>query len=656
MKRRGHRARPLATGDAEMFFVLSLDMVCIADSKGYFTRVNPAFETTLGYKPDELTARPFLDFIHPEDVAATLAEVQKLAQGQPTISFQNRYRCKDGTIKWLSWRAQPAPDGTLYAVARDVTDQQHLVQELHDHEFEARAANSAKSLFLAAMSHEIRTPLIGVLGMLEVLGRSRLDAEQRRQLNIIQYSAHSLLDIIGDILDYSKIEAGKVELEPETLSIRDLVAQVVGNFSANAEAKGLRLTQVIGAGVARAHVGDGVRLAQILRNLVSNGIKFTEKGSVTVSVRVIEDAAGAQLVGFTVSDTGIGMAPEQAKRIFQPFTQADAGTTRRFGGTGLGLAICQRLAGLLGGALRLESEPGQGTVVTLEVRMPLGNPKDIAATARAEEAQIVTRPKPGREQAEREGSLLLLAEDHLVNREVLAGQLSVAGFFVDTAEDGARALERFGTASYALVFTDLHMPGLDGYELTAAIRELEAARGRPRTPIVALTADVVREHLERCLAAGMDDYLLKPVTIRQLVEKLQRWLPHVELGQAAQPAAPAARQPPGDSKPVDHGVLDRITGGDAGKTRLLLARYCQSNVEDLAALSEALGQGNDAVTRVAHRMKGAAAMVGASEVARIAGQLERLARESPEFDGAPLAAELREAASRVDTYVRGLEA
>ena len=656
MKRRNYRARPLAAGDAEMFFTLSLDMVCMADSKGYFTRVNPAFETILGYKPDELTARPFLDFVHPDDVAATLAEMGKLAQGHPTISFQNRYRCKDGTYKWLSWRSQPTPDGTQYAVARDVTDQQRMLQELHDRELEGRAANSAKSMFLAAMSHEIRTPLIGVLGMLEVLGRSRFDAEQRRQFNIVQRSAHSLLDIIGDILDYSKIEAGKMELEPETLSIRDLVAQVVGNFSASAESRGLRLTQVIGASVARAHVGDGVRLAQVLRNFVSNGIKFTEKGSVTVAVQVLEDAADAQLLSFTVSDTGIGMTPDQVARIFQPFTQADAGTARRFGGTGLGLAICSRLARLMAGNVRLESEPGQGSVVTLEVRMPRGEPQNIAAAARAEEVPVATRPKPSREQAEREGSLLLLAEDHPVNREVVAGQLNLAGFFVDTAEDGARALERFGAASYALVLTDLHMPGLDGYQLTAAIRDLETARGQPRTPIVALTADVVREHVERCLAAGMDDYLLKPVTIRQLVEKLHRWLPHVELGQAAQPAATAARPHPDNSPPVDHGVLGRITGGNAARTRQLLGRYCQSNVEDLAALSEALGQGNDAVTRIAHRMKGAAAMVGAGEIARIAAQLERLARESPEFDGAPLAAELRGAVSRVDAYVRGLEA
>ena len=635
-------ARPLGA-DSEHFFTLSLDMVCIADGDGHFIRVNPAFETTLGHSAAELLARPFLDFVHPDDVPATLAEVAKLAQGQPTVSFQNRHRCKDGTYKWLSWRSQPTPDGTQYAIARDLTEQQRMLQELHDRELEAQAANRAKSMVLAAMSHEIRTPLIGVLGMLELLGRSKLDAEQRRQFNIVQQSAHSLLEIIGDILDYSKIEAGKVELAPETASVRDLVSRVVSGFSANAESKGLRLTQVIDPNVAAAHVVDGVRLLQILGNFVGNAIKFTERGSVSVDVRVTGETDGAQALRFTVSDTGIGIAPERLVRLFEPFSQGDVGIARRFGGTGLGLVICRRLADLMGGTVRAESELGRGTAMVLELHLSVGDPKDIATVIVGEEPPVVTRPRPTREQAEREGSLLLLAEDHPVNREVLTGQLNLAGFFVDTAPDGTSALEKFGANRYGLVLTDLHMPGLDGYQLTAAIREFEASTRRPRTPIVALTADVLREHVERCLASGMDDYLSKPVTIRQLMEKLRQWLPQLDTVETARPAAGAL---------MDEDLLRQFSSGDAGKVRQLLALYCKSVEDDLRALDEAERGGGGAVAHVAHRIKGAALMVGANEVATFARQLEERAPQLPADGVATLVAELRAAIARVQRYAQ----
>ena len=646
---RPRAARPVVT-DSEHFFTLSLDMVCIADGDGHFLRVNPAFETTLGHSEAELLARPFLDFVHPDDVPATLAEVAKLAQGQPTVSFQNRYRCKDGTYKWLSWRSQPTPDGTQYAIARDITEQQRMLQELHERELEAQTANRAKSMFLAAMSHEIRTPLIGVLGMLELLGRSKLDIEQRRQFNIVQQSAHSLLVIIGDILDYSKIEAGKVELAPETASVRDLVSRVVSGFSANAESKGLQLMQVIDANVAAAHVVDSVRLLQILGNLVGNAIKFTERGSVVVAVRVTEEAGGMQALSFTVSDTGCGITPERLARLFQPFAQGDVGIGRRFGGTGLGLVICRRLADLMGGTVRAESEPGWGTVMVLELRLPVGDPKDISAVSVEEEAPVATRPRPTREQAEREGSLLLLAEDHPVNREVLTGQLNLAGFFVDTAPDGTAALEKFGANRYGLVLTDLHMPGLDGYQLTAAIREFEAATGRPRTPIIALTADVVREHVERSLASGMDDYLSKPVTIRQLMEKLRQWLP--QLDEVASPRPAAAEAAPAAGLPVDPDLLRQFSGGDPAKVRQLLALYCRSAEDDLLALDEAERSGGGGIVRVAHRIKGAALMIGANEVAAIAKQLEEQAPHLHAAGVATLAAELRRAIARVQVYAR----
>lgn len=650
MKRRRGPARATTGVDTEAFFTLSLDMVCIADTRGYFRRVNPAFEATLGHSEAELLARPFLDFVHPDDVPATLAEVEKLAQGAFTISFQNRYRCKDGTYKWLSWRSRPAPDGTLYAIARDVTDQQLILEGLRDREIEARAASRAKSMFLAAMSHEIRTPLIGVLGMLEVLGRSRLDDEQRRQFNIVQQSAHSLLQIVGDILDYSKIEAGKVELDPETASVRDLVARVVSGFSATAQSKGLQLTQVVAPGVAAAHVVDRVRLGQILGNFISNAIKFTERGSVVVAVNVVDQTADEQVLRFTVSDTGIGISPDRVERLFRPFTQGDVGIARRFGGTGLGLTICRSLAGLMGGTVRAESELHRGTVMTLELRLAIGDPKAIAGIAAPVLPPLATRPRPTREQAEREGSLLLLVEDHPVNREVLTGQLNLAGFFADTAHDGTSGLEMFKATRYGLVLTDLHMPGLHGYQLAAAIRDFERSTGRRRTPILALTADVVRHHVERCLTSGMDDYLSKPVTIRQLVEKLHQWLP--QLRTDATPSVEVPAEAPAPTPPVDSALLLQLSGGDANRSRQLLALYCRTAEEDFNALVDAQGRSHSATAGVAHRIKGAALMVGASEVAELAKRIEQSARGEQEANMSGLIDALRHAFSRIRSFAR----
>ncbi|MGH8481357.1 MAG: ATP-binding protein [Nevskiaceae bacterium] len=397
-----------------------------------------------------------------------------------------------------------------------------LAEAIHS----AEAANQAKSAFLATMSHEIRTPLIGVLGMVEVLARTELAVEQRRHLQIVHESARALLRIIGDILDFSKIEAGKLEIEPVTVPLRQLLSRVVGNFSASAAAKGLTLAMDYDEAVAPAHVVDPTRLSQILGNWVSNGVKFTDRGSVTVKLRREAHEAGQETLAISVADTGIGIPPAKLAQLFQPFTQADVSTTRRYGGTGLGLVITRKLADLLGGVVSVDSVPERGTTMTLHITLPVGRPEDIRGDPlEALDAQVVaTRAPPTPEQARLEGRLVLLAEDHPVNRRVLMLQLNLAGIQVDCAEDGVTALERFRTGRYGLVFTDLHMPGLDGWQLTAAIREHERTTGAARTPIVALTANVISGEAERCLAAGMDDYLGKPVTIGQLAQKLERWL------------------------------------------------------------------------------------------------------------------------------------
>jgi signal transduction histidine kinase/CheY-like chemotaxis protein/HPt (histidine-containing phosphotransfer) domain-containing protein len=507
------------------------------------------------------------------------------------------------------------------AVQTDVAARRSAEAEAVSARQVAEHASRAKTTFLAAMSHEIRTPMIGVTGMLEVLARTELTPQQRQMVATAESSASSLLQIIGDILDFSKIEADRLELSPTTFALRSIVGTAVETFVHTASAKGLLLTWTVDERIAAAHVGDPLRLRQIISNLLSNAVKFTETGGVEVTATVLETGSEAQTIEIAVRDTGIGIDPEQQSRLFAEFTQADPSTTGRYGGTGLGLVICRRLAVLMGGDITLESARGRGTTMRLVVPLPIGNPDEIEAGAGTAIAQATARPRPSRDQAEREGSLVLLAEDHPVNRTVLGHQLELVGFQFDVAEDGQEAFERWLAGRYALVLTDLNMPRMDGYELARAIRTRERDTGADRTPIIALSANVMQGEPERCREAGMDDFAAKPTTIPALAARLRRWLPNITWPEPEPVyAAPEAAT---DGTAIDTATLEELTGGDAALAATLIGDFLDSSVADADALTSALdGRDAQAVRRQAHRIKGAARIVGASEIARVADSLE----------------------------------
>ena len=491
----------------------------------------------------------------------------------------------------------------------------------------AEEASSAKSSFLAAMSHEIRTPMIGVTGMLEVLSRTGLSPPQRHMVATAETSAHSLLQIINDVLDFSKIEASKLELAPAPLDVRAIVHAAVETFRHTASAKGLLLTSSVDERLAAAHVGDALRLRQILTNFLSNAVKFTAVGGIEVEARVAGESETAQTLELAVTDTGVGVSDEQQRALFSDYAQADAATAQRFGGTGLGLAICRRLAALMSGEITMRSSPGQGTTMCLTVPMPIADPAEVDPLAAAVvERNAATRRKPTRAQAQAEGSLLLIAEDHAVNRTVLRHQLDIIGFEADFAEDGIQALKRFRATRYGLVLTDLNMPGMDGYELTRAIRRHEAQAGDPRVPIVALTANVMQGEPERCRAAGMDDFAAKPTTIPFLAAKLRHWLAHLDWSSGSDAPADANALVTGLDGAVDLAVLAEVTGGDAELAASLVGDFITSTLVDLEALDDALEDAAlDEVRRHAHRIKGAARIVGANAIAAVAQQIETAA-------------------------------
>ncbi len=503
---------------------------------------------------------------------------------------------------------------------------------LRESESRAQDASRAKSAFLAAMSHEIRTPMIGITGMLELLDHSPLNAEQRRSIAIVQASAQSLLQIIGDILDFSKIEAGRLELAPQHVNLRHLVERTAGNYLGIASSKGLTFETSIDDALGAAYIVDPLRLRQILSNFLSNAVKFTQLGGITVRVErteVLPD--GRECIALRVRDSGIGIPPAQREALFQPFAQGDSGTARRFGGTGLGLAICRQLAALMDGKLELASEPGVGSTFSLVVPLAPGDPALVEAeSTQAAADAFPVRPLPSVDEARREGSLVLVVDDHPTNREVLTRQLARAGFACETATDGEEGLERWRSGHYALVLTDIHMPRLDGYQLTAAIRKAERAQGGPRTPIIAITANVSKGEPEHCLAAGMDAFIGKPVRIAHMSAVLRRWLPHVRFDAADAPDGPPTSAPTlldQGAAPVDHAVLEEVAGKDAALARNLLNDFVQSARTDLTDLDTALNASDlPTAMRAAHRIKGAAALIGAVGVRAAAVDAEGAAR------------------------------
>lgn len=515
--------------ERERLFTLSLDMLCIASSDGYFKRLNPAFSRALGWSLEELMARPFIEFVHPDDHTATLKEVERqVAAGESVLRFENRYRHKDGSWRVLSWRSVPQPGGFMYATARDVTEEHALRAELVKAKEGAEAANRAKSTFLATMSHEIRTPLYGVLGMIDLLSLTHLDSDQRATVEVVRKSGESLQRIIDDILEFSKLEAGRLEIRPEPVSILELLTTVRNAFSGVASSKGLVLQHEVDPRISPALSVDGVRLQQVLSNFVGNALKFTERGRVSIVAELLDRANGTDRVRFAVQDTGIGIAPEDQKRLFEPFAQAERDTNRRFGGTGLGLAISRRLAEQMGGTVELRSQVGKGTTMLVVLPMPIVDPGSLPA---ARTSGVIDRlrqapqppAEPGKAAAARPRVLVL--DDHPVIQKVLRAQLKTLGYEADVVETGVEGLKQWESGRYGLILADCHMPVMDGYEFARRLRALESERGGARIPVIACTANALRGESDVCRAAGMDDYLCKPIELADLERALLKWLP-----------------------------------------------------------------------------------------------------------------------------------
>ena len=773
VEERGSARTDAAIADFDRFSALSLELMVVAHAGGHVVRVNPAFERTLGYSVEELAARPFRDLVHPDDLASTEAARPAQARGEDVSRFENRCRAKDGSYRWLLWSVACAEDGLTYATARDVTERKKMQDELRASREQTLEAARLKSEFVATMSHEIRTPLNGVIGMTELLRDTPLNSAQVEYVDALAVSGEALLAVVDDVLDFSKMQAGFLELERTDFELRTAVEGACQMVAAEAHSKGLEIGHWVHGDVPLVVNGDRARLRQILLNLLSNGVKFTTAGEVTVRVWREE----RDLLQFSVSDTGRGIAGGDVSALFEAFAQADQSSTREHGGTGLGLAISRQLVELMGGEIGAKSREGGGStfwfsaalsdvngaqqsgpphrglrgvrtlivddnssnrtilehyfrdwgaacesadrpgtaidvlerasregdpfaLALLDLNMPrmdgIGLVREIRERPALDELGIIvltsgppetgelkdarismvlrkpapqsaiydaaasalsrTSPRVEREpvvedvSAEPSG-LVLVVEDNEINRMVVIALLNKRGLQAAVAHNGREAVAMAAEHDYDAILMDCLMPEVDGFQATRQIREDEGAR---HVPIVAMTALSMPGDRERCFAAGMDDYLSKPIRRTALEAVIDRWLP-AELRTGAEGISSRDVTPPRAQQGVlDHATVTRLRDTLTPKScQELLDIFDEQRQRCVMDIADAVGRGDrEEVKRVAHLLKGSSASLGATSLGMCCERLELIdATQTPDVTELQLV-ELRSVAAEANDALR----
>ncbi len=606
--------------------------IIATDLNGLITVFNAGAERMLGYTAGELIGRYTPEIFHSQqEIERRGAELMQ-EFGYPIAGFDVFVeparrgghdvrewtfvrKCGARLIVTLAVTAIRDPAGALtgfLGTATDISDGKRAEANLRRAMEDAEVATRAKSDFLATMSHEIRTPMNGVIGMTRLLLDTPLSPQQRDYAETIRDSGDALLDIIDDILDFSKIEAGKLELEHIPFDLHGLVGYVVELFAEMAYRKGLELTVDLDAQIPRVCFGDPGRIRQVLTNLVSNAVKFTERGSVLVRVTQPQRQGSRVHLRFAVTDTGIGVSEEDRSRLFQPFTQADPSTTRKYGGTGLGLAISSRLVQMMSGRIGVDSVPPRGSTFWFTLDLEAAAAAGVTTATEAFGDLRSGRPEVNLSSVSR--PRVLVAEDNLTNRRVAAFTLEKLGYACDTAGSGREAVEAASRFPYAAILMDCQMPGMDGFAATAEIRAAERERGI-HTPIIAMTANAMKGAREQCLRAGMDDYVAKPVPPDALESILLRWI-YPSRWAGTSPGSVAAREALRAHFGGDELLLHAVGGVFLSDVPRLLDRVrCALHANDPLQLE-----------RTAHTLKGAVGNFGGSPAFSLSAEMEAAGR------------------------------
>jgi PAS domain S-box-containing protein len=494
------------------------DMIALykIDASATRTFISPSVKDILGYTPEELVGNSPYDNIHPEDGQRVKEILQSVVFTGNSATLEYRMRRKDGSYVWLESHAHPFYDDTgnmtgFQSSSRDISKRKEFEASLKEAKEKAEEATRAKSLFLSMMSHEIRTPMNAIVGLTNLLLQNNPREDQQERLNLLKFSGHNLLTIINDILDFSKIEAGKLVLESIDIDLKKLLSDTKRMLEPRAQEKNISLYMKYDPKLPEFLKGDTVRISQIVTNLLSNAIKFTERGYVELSVKLLAEEKGKYSVRFAVKDSGIGIEADKLETIFEHFTQADNDITRRFGGTGLGLTITKGLLHLMGSKIDLESVPGYGSTFSFALTMDKGKDQPAVATNHVPDKL-----------ANDETINVLLVEDNRINQIVALNFMQQWGVSVDIANDGFEALNMITRKSYNMVFMDLQMPGMDGYEASRKIRAMEGSYFKD-IPIIALTAAAMSGMRDKVMETGMNDFISKPFDPEELRLKVAKF-------------------------------------------------------------------------------------------------------------------------------------
>ncbi|MBX9654806.1 PAS domain-containing protein [bacterium] len=620
--------RLIAEYSSDVIFMLSPDSTILYAS--------PSCRAVLGYEPHEMIGQQGLSFLEAVDVDYGSHLIADIMNHPGSTARELRFRRKDGTLIWIEVNAQSinCPNSgevrELVGAVRDITDRKQREVELLLAREAADDANRAKSYFLAAMSHELRSPLHGVIGMVELLSTTRLTKQQSGFVQSASKAAQLLLSSINDILDFTKIEAGKLELDFAPFSVNEMISDVDLLFRESAKAKGLDLTVVTESDLPTEVFGDEIRLRQTIVNLISNAIKFTFHGGIVLSAKKLNKSADIVDIRFEVADSGIGI-PENAKgQLFSPFMQADRSTSRNFGGSGLGLAISKRLIDIMGGTIDYESTVGVGTRFWIDLPLMISNERipntpDIGCIDHS--TSSIHSLEVDDSIMNSNGLHILIVEDNEIGAEVAVELLKPSGFEITVAHNGAQAIELFRDNRFDLILMDCQLPILDGYKTTRIIRSIEVERRSrgcktPPVPIVALTASAFRGDEERCRAAGMNDYLTKPLRLNLLHETINRHL---------------GKNPQGESRSADnHLISTRVIDGPADLAWAvgrfnndpdfvvsLVRNYLSGEVSIREKIAECAAKRDyDALGFQVHGLAGLVSVFGAMGISNLCGIIE----------------------------------